>query len=131
MLKRTAFLPSFALICFALLLGACQQSPGGSVKVLLGATVTTDAGTRPIEDAVIVITGSKFTAVGTRSEVPVPQASDRTDLTGKWIVPAPESKIAPGEYANLLVLEHAPTGIRPASDSDISARIKTGDWALH
>ncbi len=129
--KRTALLSSFVLAIGALILGGCEQSPGGSVKVLLGATVTTEAGARPIDDAVVVITGTRFTAVGTRRDVPVPQASDRTDLTGKWIVPAAGSKIAPNEFANLLVLEHAPNGIQPASDSDISARIKTGDWQLH
>src|SRR5208337_3664782 len=95
------------------LLAACKNSDI-KFKVLIGATTTVAAGERPIEDSVVVIAGSKVRAVGMRKDVPVPQNSDRTDLTGRWIVPAPGSVIGPEETANLLVLEHAPNGVTPA-----------------
>jgi len=121
---------SIALL-FLITLNACQQGPITGVKVLIGATVIPEAGAAPIEDAIIVITKAKITAVGTRRDIPVPQASDRTDLTGKWIVPAPGFFIAQRENANLVILEHAPNGIRPAAESDVSARIVAGEWQIH
>ena len=120
------------LITVALLaLGACRQSPLTGVKVLIGATVIPEAGAAPIEDAIIVISGSKIAAVGERKDVPVPQASDRTDLSGKWIVPAPGYFITARENANLVILEHAPNGIKPASESDVGGRIVAGEWQVH
>jgi hypothetical protein len=123
-------MPLIAVICLTLL-GACQQGPAARVKVLIGATVIPEAGAPSIDDAIIVISGTKITAVGARKDVPVPQASDRTDLSGKWIVPAQGYFITPRENANLIILEHAPNGIRPAAEADVSARIVAGEWQLH
>jgi hypothetical protein len=125
--RALTFLP----LVFLLLLTACQQGPATRVKVLIGATVIPEAGAASIDDAIIVISGTKITSVGARRDVPVPQASDRTDLTGKWIVPATGFFIAPRENANLMILEHPPNGIRPAAESDVSARIVAGEWQLH
>ena len=111
------------------LLGACKNSDI-KFKVLIGATTTVAAGERPIEDSVVVIAGSKIRAVGMRKDVPVPQNSDRTDLTGRWIVPAQGSVIGPEEPANLLVLDKAPNGITPASPGDVGARLVSGEWQI-
>jgi len=126
--SAAALLPA---LFFLILLNACQQGPATRVKVLIGATVIPEAGAAPINDAIIVIADSKITAVGPRSDVPVPQASDRIDLTGKWIVPTTGFFIAPRENANLMILEHAPNGIRPAAESDVSGRIVAGELQLH
>jgi hypothetical protein len=112
-----------------LLLGACRNSDV-KFKVLIGATTIVGPGERPIEDSVVVIAGSKIRSVGMRKDVPVPQNSDRTDLTGRWIVPAEGSVIGPEEAANLLVLEHAPNGIAPASPGDVGARLVAGEWQI-
>jgi hypothetical protein len=98
-------------------------------KVLLGATTTAEQGTKPIEDSVIVIEGKKIHDIGERQYVPIPQNSDRTELTGHWVVPASGKTITNGEPANLLILDHAPAGIVPASQKDIGARIVDGEWA--
>jgi hypothetical protein len=111
-----------------LLLAGCHNTDV-HYKVLIGATATVEQGTKPIEDAVIVIEGKKIRDVGARKYVPIPQNSDRTELTGRWIVPASGKIIANGEPANLLVLDHAPAGIVPASVNDIGARIVDGEWA--
>ena len=97
-------------------------------KVLIGATTVVAPGARPIEDSVVVIAGKKIRSVGMRKDVPVPQNSDRTDLAGRWIVPAEGSVIGPEEVANLLVLEHAPNGVTPAGPGDVGASLVAGEW---
>jgi hypothetical protein len=112
-----------------LFLAACQKSGEKVVvKVLIGATTVTTPYAPPLEDSIIVIAGSKIRAVGLRKDIPVPQASDRTDLTGRWIVPAPGSKIDAGETANLMILDHAPKGATPANPGDVGAQIVAGEW---
>jgi hypothetical protein len=114
-------------VCSLFLLAACKNTDI-HYKVLIGATTTVEQGTRPIEDAVIVIAGRKIRDVGARKYVPIPQNSDRTELTGRWIIPAAGGKIVVDGPANLLVLEHAPAGIVPANPADIGARIIDGEW---
>lgn len=113
-------------------LAACgkNEQAGVRVKVLLGATTLVAAGDQPIVDSIIVIAGSKIRAVGMRKDVPVPQNSDRTDLSGRWLVPAPGSMIKPGETANLMILKAEPKGSTPAQPTDISSQIVGGDWKL-
>jgi len=126
-------MPLLILLAFLLTLlfvPGCAKKPDFTVKVLIGATTIPAPGEPPIDDSVIVITGSKIRSVGPRKDVPVPQASDRTDLTGEWVVPAEGSRIEPGETANLRILRHAPNGIQPATPSDLGASIVAGEWKL-
>jgi len=112
-----------------LFLTACQKSGDKViVKVLIGATTVTTPYAPPLEDSIVVIAGSKIRAVGLRKDIPVPQASDRTDLAGQWIVPAPGAKIEAGETANLMILDHAPKGVTPSSSADVGAQIVAGEW---
>ena len=116
---------SLAVLSF-LVLAACQKKPEGVVKVLIGGATVVAPGAAPIEDSIIVIAGTKIRDVGMRKDVPVPQASDRTDLAGEWILPAEGSRIAVGEPANLLIFKHAPNGVT----SDATALIVAGEWKL-
>jgi hypothetical protein len=111
-----------------LLLSGCGTKPAVKLKVLIGATTIVAPGAQPIEDSIIVIAGDKIQSVGMRKDVPVPQASDRTDLAGTWVVPAKGSRIAVDEPANLIVLHHAPSGTDPANPADAGARIVAGEW---
>jgi hypothetical protein len=120
----------FLAILISLLAAACRKKPDFTVKVLIGATTIAAPGEQPIADSVIVIAGTKIRSVGMRRDVPVPQASDRTDLTGEWVVPVEGSRIEAGETANLLVLKHAPNGITPATPADTGARIVAGEWKM-
>ncbi len=113
-----------------LLLGACEKKPAVRLKVLIGATTIVATGAQPIEDSIVVIAGSKIRSVGMRKDVPVPQASDRTDLTGAWIVPAKGSRIAVDEPANLVILHHAPNGNDVAAPGETGARIVDGEWKI-
>jgi hypothetical protein len=120
----------FLAFLVPLLLAGCHKKPDFTTKVLIGATTIIAPGEPPIEDSVVVISGTKIRSVGVRKDVPVPQASDRTDLTGEWIVPVEGSRIEAGEIANLLILKHAPNGITPATPADTGARIVAGEWKM-
>jgi cytosine/adenosine deaminase-related metal-dependent hydrolase len=117
-----------------LLVGACRNSgvtgPNDRLKVLIGATLVPGHGSPAIEDSIIVVAGSKIKAFGQRKDVPVPQASDRTDLTGKWVMPDGALPIAVGEPANLLILDRAPNGAAPPNPADIGARLVQGEWKI-
>ena len=110
---------------------ACSKpKPDFTVKVLIGGTVVTEPGAAPIEDSIVVVAKGKIRSVGARKDVPVPQASDRTDLAGEWIVPAEGARIEPGEPANMVVLKHAPNGVKPADPADVGARLENGEWKM-
>ena len=113
-----------------LFLAACQKKPDFTLKVLIGGTTVTAPGEQPIGDSVVIISGTKIRSVGPRKDIPVPQASDRTDLTGEWVVPAEGSRIDAGETANLLILRHAPKGVTAAAPADVGARIVAGEWKI-
>ncbi len=53
----------------------------------MGASVVDLDGGPPIVDAVVVIEGGRFTAVGTAQTTPVPAAAERVDARGLWLVP--------------------------------------------
>lgn len=101
-----SLLAAVCLIC----LGCHSGNQVSGLKVLIGATAILQAGGNPIQDAVIVIDGSTIRAAGERKDVPIPQDSERTDLTGKWIVPVAGGRIAPGQRADLFILNTGPNG---------------------
>lgn len=118
---------SRSLLVACVLLSGCQSGNQVSdLKVLIGATAIMQAGTNPVQDAVIVISGAKIRAAGIRKDVPIPQDSERTDLTGKWVVPVAGARIAPGEPADLFILDAGPDGA-PAIGG-VSRRMTHGQW---
>ena len=70
-------------------LQAQAQDDGGPAgqTVFEGARLITGDDAPPIEDAVFVVDGSLFAAVGRRGEVPIPAGAARVDLTGKTVIP--------------------------------------------
>lgn len=111
-------------------LAGCKKKPDFTLKVLIGGTTITAPGAEPIEDSIVIVSGAKVRSVGARKDIPVPQASDRTDLTGEWIVPAEGSRIEAGETANMLILKHAPKGMTPANSEDVGAELVAGEWKM-
>ena len=65
----------------------CGQTPGAAA-VFEGARVITGDGSPPIENAAIVVTGDRITAVGRRGEVAAPPDAAHVDVTGKTVMPA-------------------------------------------
>jgi predicted amidohydrolase YtcJ len=117
-----SFLAAVCLICFG-----CQSGNQVSgLKVLIGATAILQAGGNPVQDAVIVIDGATIRAAGERKDVPIPQDSERTDLTGKWVVPVAGGRIAPGQPADLFILNTGPNG-SPAVGTP-SRSMTHGQW---
>jgi hypothetical protein len=117
------------IFAFLLLIG-CQKKTHERLKVLIGATTIVSPGAQPIDDSIVVIAGSKIRSVAMRKDVPVPQASDRTDLSGAWIVPAKGGRVAVDETANLVILHHAPSASDLADPKDEGARIVAGEWQV-
>ncbi|HVW11769.1 MAG TPA: hypothetical protein VHC90_24470 [Bryobacteraceae bacterium] len=120
----------FSVLCAAALavlsLGCSTSNQVSDLKVLIGATALFQPGGSPVQDTVIVIEGDKIRAAGERKDVPVPQNSERTDLTGKWVVPVSGGKIAPGAPADLFVLNTAENG-SPAVGAPVRHMIH-GHW---
>ncbi len=73
------------------LFGACaptEEAPPSTATVFEGATVVAGDGSDPIENAVFVIDGGQFTAVGAAGDVMVPEGAAHVDLTGRTVIPA-------------------------------------------
>jgi imidazolonepropionase-like amidohydrolase len=113
------------LVVLCLAMTACQSS---EVKVLIGATAVVAPGAKPLEDSIIVVAGGRIRSAGMRKDVPIPQDSERTDVSGKWVVPANGGRIAINESADLLVLDRAPNGVEPALPADVTRRMIHGQW---
>src|SRR5262249_18533797 len=61
--------------------------PRATTTAIVGATVIDGNGGPPIADGVIVVNGSRTTAVGPRGAVTIPPDAARVDAGGRWIVP--------------------------------------------
>jgi imidazolonepropionase-like amidohydrolase len=87
-MKRICWLVVGSVITAA----ACApQSATGQVDgvtVFEGARLISGDGGAPIEDAVFVVQNDRFTAVGPRGAVAVPEGARHVDLTGKTVMPA-------------------------------------------
>ncbi len=62
------------------------QQPSHSLA-LVGATLIDGTGAPPLRDAVILIENGRIRAVGARSQITIPDAFERRDLTGLTILP--------------------------------------------
>src|SRR5260370_30280963 len=81
--------PGLAVVAALLLASGAPPAHGQArVTVFEGARVITGDGSPPIENAAIVVTGDRITAVGRRSEVAAPAGAARVDITGKTVMPA-------------------------------------------
>ena len=122
MIARRTILLWLVASLTSLLLASCHQAGYHSGnKVLIGATTVVALGAQPIEDSVILIGNGRIRMVGSRKDVPIPQDSERTDVTGKWILPSQGGRIAIDEPANLVVLNSN-------NPSDVSRRMMNGEW---
>jgi imidazolonepropionase-like amidohydrolase len=120
---RTLIVALVLSVC--LILAGCQEH---DVKVLIGATAVVAPGAQPIEDSVVVVAGGRIRSAGMRKDVPIPQDSERTDVSGKWIVPTEGGRLAINESADLLILDRAPEGVKPALPADVNRRMRNGQW---
>ena len=80
---RTFFLPLAVLALAGIT--ADMQTP--DVRVIAGATLINPTPAAPVSNAVIVITGSRITQVGTAASVKPPAGAQVIDATGKFVIP--------------------------------------------
>ena len=64
------------------------QATAGGVTVFEGATLIIGDGSAPIENAVFIVNGARFTQIGRAGQVQVPAGARRVDLSGKTVMPA-------------------------------------------
>jgi len=85
---RKKFLDTTLLIFILVWLSpARSEAQNATPLVIQGGTLIDATGRPPLEDAVIVIEGNRFKAVGKRGEVAVPTGSRIVDVKGKTILP--------------------------------------------
>jgi len=82
---RTFFLPLAVLALAGITADADMQTP--DVRVIAGATLINPTPAAPVSNAVIVITGSRITEVGTAASVKPPAGAQVIDATGKFVIP--------------------------------------------
>jgi len=85
--KGSSSLLSLVLV----LLAACGRpdaSGGANAMVFEGARLIIGDGSAFIEDAVFVVENDRFTQVGPRADVTLPDGATRVDLSGKTVMPA-------------------------------------------
>jgi len=75
------------LLAAALLLCACGDDVP-DVIAYEGARLIVGDGSAPIEDAVLLVEDGRFTAVGPRAAVEIPEDAGRVDLSGRTVMPA-------------------------------------------
>jgi len=63
------------------------EAPTITATVYQGARLIVGDGQPPIEDATFIVDGGRFTQVGRRGEVQVPEGARSVDLTGKTVMP--------------------------------------------
>lgn len=66
---------------------AIAQVTKPKVLAVTGARLIDGTGGLPVDDAVIVITGDKFSAVGRRGQVAVPPEAEILDVKGQTVIP--------------------------------------------
>lgn len=78
--------------CVLAAAAACAPPPATGqaegVTVFEGARLITGDGGAPIEDAVFIVEDDRFSAVGRRGTLPIPDGARRVDLNGKTVMPA-------------------------------------------
>jgi len=82
---RTFFLPLAVLALAGITADADMQTP--DVRVIAGATLINPTPAAPVSNAVIVITGSRITQVGTAASVKPPAGAQVIDAAGKFVIP--------------------------------------------
>lgn len=75
-------------IALGALAGCSESAPASTATAFEGARVIVGDGSDPVENAVFVVDGGRFTGVGPEGEVEVPAGAERVDLSGRTVIPA-------------------------------------------
>src|SRR5262249_15224208 len=80
-----AFLLS--LSAFAIAAAPTAPAPQPSTTAIVGATIIDGTGGAPVTDGVIVISGARIAAIGSRASVTIPAGATQIDGHGRWVIP--------------------------------------------
>src|SRR5262245_60108992 len=78
---------SCILLCLLLASLSIAQQRSIGVTVIQNATIITGTGSPSIKNGVVVIEGSRISAVGARGDVRVPGNAQVVDARNKWVIP--------------------------------------------
>lgn len=109
-MKMELFSPALvAVMVLSLVAVAPAQEKKPAALALTGVRLIDGNGGRPLDDAVIIIQGDTFAAVGPKDQVTVPKDAEIIDLKGKTVIPGlidahihftSPAKVAPGVKFN-------------------------------
>jgi hypothetical protein len=111
MFSRVVAFASFAFFA-AGVSGVSAQIPAPGVIAFTGARVIDGTGAAPIEQATIVVTNGRITAIGPSATVMPPAGATVVNIAGKTIIPGlinshahidPDISINPGPYRDEMV----------------------------
>ena len=86
--RATRLAMSATLLAFWLPLASHAETVAPPrLRALVGANVVDTTGGPTLHDAVVLISGERITAVGTRTGLPIPAGAEVVALSGKWLVP--------------------------------------------
>src|SRR5215510_10812473 len=88
MRRISSFVLSIALIAAAWSVTAPAQTPASTVTLFEGARIITGDGRAPLENASFIVSGGRFTQVGSAASVRPPAGATRVSLAGKTVMPA-------------------------------------------
>jgi len=74
------------MLALAAAVPAAAQRPD-SLVAIVGATLIDGTGGAPVNDAVVIVRGTRIAAVGRRAGVTIPKGARLIDATGKYLVP--------------------------------------------
>jgi imidazolonepropionase-like amidohydrolase len=83
--RRTILFSLASLLILSAAIVAQEKAP--KVLVITGARLIDGTGAAPVDDAVIVVTGDRFSAAGPRSRVQIPKGAEILDVRGKIVIP--------------------------------------------
>ena len=75
------------LAMLAFVFAPLSAQPGAPPTALVGGTLVDGNGGPPVADAVVLLSGARITAAGSRAAVPIPAGATQIDTRGRWIVP--------------------------------------------
>ena len=64
-----------------------QAAENSSIKAIVGATLVDLNGKEDIENAVVIVTGERISAIGNADNIDIPANAEVIDAAGRWLVP--------------------------------------------
>src|ERR1700736_5745735 len=74
-------------VCLLAVFAGCKAKEESKAKAIIGAVLIDGNGGPPITDSVVVVSGSRIRAAGSRANVPIPAEADKINGSGKFLTP--------------------------------------------